>query len=91
VQPVANPGPWPGHQRFDYLLRERRASALEIKQFLAGQKDLTPAPAYSQRDAVLFALRELTEQDGGAIPADWLVQHFPFDFPHLGMRFAPHP
>jgi hypothetical protein len=91
VQPVDNPGPWPGHQRFDYLLRERRASALEIKQFLARQKDSTSPPAYSQRDAVLFALRKLTEQDGGAIPADWLVQHFPFDFPHLGMRFAPHP
>lgn len=61
VQPVANSGPWPGYQRFDYLLRERRANKLELKHFLARQKEPTPAPAYSQRDAVLFAIREITE------------------------------
>ncbi len=49
VQPVANPGKWPDHQRFDYFVA---VSAVKG----------SPAPASdaAYKDAVRFALRELT-------------------------------
>jgi hypothetical protein len=53
IQAVARHGPWPGYQRFDYLVRNRPATRSEAAQ--AGDLDA----AYPQRDAVLFALREL--------------------------------
>jgi hypothetical protein len=54
-QRVEDPGAWPELQRYDYLVRTRDASAEEIA---AHQKQ--PANAtYPQRDAVLWALKEL--------------------------------
>jgi hypothetical protein len=48
--PVANPAPWPARQRFDFLVRTRYALPEEGPD----------GPAHSpQRQAVLFALREL--------------------------------
>lgn len=62
-QPVANPGLWPAHQRYDYLVRTRFATTAELN---------TPKPAtYPQREAVLFALRELVGQDAGKDAAGW--------------------
>ena len=57
--------------RFDYLVRKRPVNAQE----LARPKAPADAP-YEQREAVLFALRELTGQDPGATPEAWL-QLFP--------------
>ena len=72
VQPVANPGKWPGFQRFDYLLRTRKATPKEIA-FLKGlQKDKKLDDPYAQRDAVLFALREITGTDKGIKTESWL-------------------
>lgn len=60
VQPVADHGPWPDQQRFDYLVAVRPARPDE-----AAASD----PAY--RGAVLFALRELTGEDRGPDAEGW--------------------
>lgn len=54
TQPVDEPGPWPAHQRFDYLVTERPTAAPDA---VDRRKD------YPQRQSVLFALRELTGKD----------------------------
>jgi len=64
MQPLANPGPWPRHQRYDYVIRLRRATKLELA--IASK---SPSASYSQRDAVLFALRELTGDRGDTVPS----------------------
>jgi HEAT repeat protein len=54
--------------RFDYLVRTRPARVDE----LARQKNRSTEPAsYEQREAVLFALRELTGQDAGPTTDAW--------------------
>jgi HEAT repeat protein len=67
VQTVPQPGAWPANQRYDYLVRLRRATPQEQKQ-LGQVRASSPGP---QREAVLFALRELTGQDLGLTAADW--------------------
>ncbi len=69
-QPVPNHGPWPGHQRFDYLIRFRPASAQEFAAYQLKARDARPI--YRQKDAVLYTLRELTGQDRGMTTAAWL-------------------
>jgi hypothetical protein len=64
-QPVAKADPWPKEQRFDYLVRHREVAAAEVD-------DADMATTYPQREAVLFALRELTGQDRGTTSADWV-------------------
>lgn len=54
-QPVAHPGKWPVHQRYDYVVRTRYPTFEELSQ---AQQPLPKASA--QREAVRFALRELT-------------------------------
>ena len=72
IQPVTNSGKWPGFQRFDYLVRTRNATTTEAKLFTALQKDRKLNDPYPQRDAVLFALREITKTDRGSQPENWL-------------------
>ena len=67
-QQVADHGPWPAYQRFDYLVRTRPATAQEELD-AARRRDATPD--YSQRQSVLFALRELTGEDAGSTAAEW--------------------
>jgi HEAT repeat protein len=67
MQTVAQPGAWPANQRYDYLVRVRRATPQEQKQF-AQARATSPGP---QRQAVLFALRELTGKDQGVTADDW--------------------
>jgi hypothetical protein len=55
-QPVENPGQWPLMQRYDYLVRTRK---VETAAELAGRQK-KPDANYPQREAVLFALNELT-------------------------------
>jgi hypothetical protein len=61
---VANPGAWPKSQRFDFLVRTRPAREED-------QKCPSDEGSYSQREAVLRALRRLTGQDFGDQPEDW--------------------
>jgi HEAT repeat protein len=63
-QPVAKPDAWPSSQRFDYLLRARYASPQEV---VAAKKK----ESYPQRESVLFALRELTGEEGGPGAREW--------------------
>lgn len=72
VQPVEKSGKWPGFQRYDYLLRTRKATAKEIVTLKAIQKENNLSALYPQRDAVLFALRELSGRDLGNKTEDWL-------------------
>jgi hypothetical protein len=50
---ISNPGPWPAYQRYDYVIRKRPATALELSK--AAKRPAT----YPQRESVRFALREL--------------------------------
>jgi hypothetical protein len=55
-QPVVNADPWPSLQRFDYVVRVRPATADE--------RAAVKRPAarnYPQRQAVLYALKELEQ------------------------------
>jgi hypothetical protein len=68
---VAKPDRWPEWQRFDYLVRTRELTADEqaaLQKKTHGKRILT---SYPQRDAVRFALRELTGMDAGESSADW--------------------
>jgi hypothetical protein len=68
MQSVASPGEWPSHQRYDYLVRLRTISQQECLQRVQQHRELK---ATGQRDAVLFALRELTGQDFGDDVVAW--------------------
>ena len=66
TQPVEDADPWPTHQRFDYLLLDRRVPGLD-------QDEPQPesARSYPQRESVLFALRELTGKNPGTTSDAW--------------------
>jgi hypothetical protein len=55
--PVPDPGKWPGHQRFDYVVRTRPAPAEEMRPAPDANRGAARDEA---RQAVLFALREIT-------------------------------
>ena len=68
-QPVENPGKWPAFQRYDYLVRTRTATTKEIsvaKGLIEKKLD-----TYPQREAILFALREITGRDLGNATEKW--------------------
>jgi hypothetical protein len=71
IERVAKPDKWPEWQRFDYLVRTRELTADEIADHEKKLKRKPAAPSYPQREAVLFALRELTGLDAGETSADW--------------------
>jgi hypothetical protein len=60
-------------QRFDYVLRTR---ILPRKLYTRLEELVADRPSYPQRDAVLFALRELTGKDAGPTTEAW-VELFP--------------
>lgn len=70
MQQVAKPDRWPRLQRFDYLVRTRELTADETAVWKEKAKE-SAASDYPQREAVLFALRELTGQNAGARSSDW--------------------
>src|SRR5207253_1905516 len=68
VLPVLNSDPWPLHQRFDFLVRQRPLSP--------DQADLLTRKARErktteQKEAMLFVLRELTGKDLGTTAREW--------------------
>jgi hypothetical protein len=72
LQPVRNHGKWPANQRHDYLIRRRQLTALEVARIRSAPKaNQGQAASYPQREAVLFALRELSGMDAGTSAADW--------------------
>jgi hypothetical protein len=62
--PVANPGPWPAQQRYDFVVRIRPAGPGELA---------LSNPESPQKKAVVRALRAVTGQDFGDRAADWRV------------------
>jgi hypothetical protein len=62
---VEEAAPWPGVQRFDFVVRLRTATPKEI------EKASTTGLDYPQRRAVLRALRGITGQNGGDSPGRW--------------------
>jgi hypothetical protein len=66
AQPVDNAAPWPTMQRFDYLVRARKATDAEMAEL-----QNSPAVNYPQRKAVLAALRQLTGCDFGTSTSAW--------------------
>jgi HEAT repeat protein len=69
-QPVPRPGTWPGHQRYDYMVRVRPVTPKEAA--LRFQAARAKGPAAVGKEALMFALRELTGKDPGPQPEDWL-------------------
>jgi hypothetical protein len=72
IQPVSDYGKWPQMQRFDYLVRKRELSAEEV-ECLECEKECEAKnePNYPQREAVLWALRELTGKNAGDKSEGW--------------------
>src|SRR5262249_16009265 len=71
LQAVADANPWPEMQRFDFLVRTRELTELEVAahcQKLA-TRDAGPLSPYHR--AVLVALRELTGRDTAPTPEAW--------------------
>ncbi len=66
LQPVANHDEWPKFQRFDYLIRTRELDFNELKL-----RTIQEPSSYPQREAVLYALRQLTGKDAGDCAKDW--------------------
>jgi hypothetical protein len=66
AQPVKNAAPWPSMQRYDYMVRTRKATDAEMAKL----RD-TPSGSYPQRNAVLSALRKLSGRDLGTSTVAW--------------------
>jgi hypothetical protein len=58
----------PEQFRFDYVIRVRPMTERQTKEW---KSHLNPADRYDQRDSILFALRELTNQDAGSTTEAW--------------------
>ena len=70
MQRMENPEESPAHQRFDFLIRRRPLTAVQAAELLhRKQREIGRNP---QREAVLFALRELTGKDLGSKTEKWL-------------------
>jgi hypothetical protein len=83
TQPVPDHGKfWPAEQRFDYLLRLRPLDKEEIV-LLKDRPEDAPT-AWPQREALLFALRELTGENHGPTVAGWKRLYSPI----TGKRLA---
>lgn len=71
IERVAKPDKWPEWQRFDYLVRRRELTGDELAAHKKKLQCKPAVPFYPQREAVLFALRELTGEDAGTKSSDW--------------------
>ena len=71
VQPVPVAGKWPGNQRFDYILRVRPANKTEQRLLQQLDKQDQLPKMFGQREALLFALRQVTKTDAGETYDDW--------------------
>jgi len=72
LEKVEDHGIWPAQQRFDYLVRTRPLTAAEREAWWAVDRTQQPVWSFSKhRQAVLFALRELTGRDAGVTAEEW--------------------
>ncbi len=62
MQQVADPGPWPSLQRFDFLTRTRQLTEKEVEEHECLKLDYSSeAASYPQREAVLLAIQGLAK------------------------------
>jgi hypothetical protein len=79
MHPVKDHGDWPYMQRFDYLVRTRELTPAEAEVTrrqlpslaVAGHANAPEERSYPQREAVLYALRKLTNYDGSRYAPRW--------------------
>ncbi|MCA9072111.1 MAG: HEAT repeat domain-containing protein, partial [Planctomycetaceae bacterium] len=69
LQKLERRGEWPERQRFDYFVRTREANPEEIS--LHKKTSAREKLRYSQREAVLVALRTLTRENLGDDSEEW--------------------
>jgi len=62
---VDKAAPWPEAQRYDYLVRTRPLTSPERRAWLARQQQGVVLPPSPQRQALVWALRQLTRRDAG--------------------------
>jgi HEAT repeat protein len=78
TQPVdTRPAGWPAFQRFDYMVRMRFASAVDVQRLEEAKVRLTR----EYRSSVLMALRGLTGIDTGGDAAAWRAALVAANFP----------
>jgi hypothetical protein len=68
MQTVPDPGVWPAHQRYDYMVRLRRATREELKlaERIKKERPMTP-----QREILRRAVQEVSGKDLGTRPEEW--------------------
>jgi len=71
MQPVKDHGVWPAQQRFDYLVRTRPLTAAENAALKRQRRSGKEQPLSEHKQAILYALRELTGQDAGMSAEEW--------------------
>jgi hypothetical protein len=71
MQPVAQPGKWPGQQRFDFLTRVRPLFQKELREIARRQEPLDRVTMFPQKEMLLLTLRNLTGQDLGTTYDAW--------------------
>jgi hypothetical protein len=71
IERVLKPERWPEWQRFDYLVRKRELKVDELAALQKKPPRSADRISYPQREAVRFALRELTGLDAGESSAEW--------------------
>jgi hypothetical protein len=69
--PVEKADPWPKMQRFDFLIRTRVLTDDEVKALREARAELGPTYVSPPRQAILSALRRLTDLDAGSSAAGW--------------------
>jgi hypothetical protein len=72
MQPVKNPDRWPAWQRFDYIVRVRPMTLADRVQRESWQ-DAGEVKLSDHKQALLYALRELTGMDTGTSAGDWQI------------------
>ena len=86
-QPVLNAGTWPNHQRYDYLVRRRPLSRPEVALWHKEARKLNPISP--RKEALMFALRELTRKDPGPRVQDWKRLYDPISGDALAKPLSP--
>jgi len=71
LQPVADAGPWPDMQRFDFLVRSRDLTEDEARSYRERLEPKQTGALSPYHRAVLTALRELTGRDTAPTPGAW--------------------
>lgn len=71
IHDTSNTSSRPNPQRFDYLVRTRKALPHDKLIAYGTVADPADAPSYPQREAVLFALQKLTGQNLGPNAEEW--------------------